>query len=81
VAPRRALLFRPKAAEDLRRIHLFIAEDNAERALTFIDAIEKRCLSLLDFPEQGRARDDLRQGARLPYGKSVVIPMKSPRQR
>jgi toxin ParE1/3/4 len=58
----------------LRRIYLFIAEDNAERAIRVVEAIEERCHSLLEFPEQGRSRDDLRPGARLlPYGRSVVI--------
>jgi len=70
----RELVFRPKAVEDLRRIYLFIAEDNAGRAMTFIEEIEARCRSLLDFPEQGRARDDIRPGARfLPFGRTVVI--------
>jgi toxin ParE1/3/4 len=69
-----SLVFRPKAVDDLRQIYLFIAEDNPGRALTFIEEIEARCQTLLDFPEQGRARDDVRPGARfLPYGRSVVI--------
>ena len=70
----RELVIRPRAREDLRSIYEFIAEDSPARALSFVEAIEKRGLSLLDFPEQGRVRDDLQAGIRiLLYGRSVVI--------
>ena len=70
----RKLVVRPSADEDFTAILEFIAEESLDSAIAFIDSIEKRCYSLLDFPEQGRARDDLRVGLRvLPFGRSVVI--------
>ena len=48
--------------------------DNQQAAVRFVDAIEKRCRALLDFPGQGRTRSDLFPGLRvLPFGRSVVI--------
>jgi toxin ParE1/3/4 len=44
------------------------------RAKVFVESIENRCASLLDFPMQGRARDDLRRGLRiLLHARRVLI--------
>ena len=68
------LTWRPRAAEDLKAIYRFIAQDSPARALDFIERIQKRCDLLRDSPEQGRARPNLRPDLRIvPYGRSVVI--------
>jgi len=70
----RRLLFRPHAEADLDAIRSFIAADSPRAAMRFVDSIETRCHSLLDFPGQGRSRNDLFPGLRvLPFGRSVVI--------
>jgi toxin ParE1/3/4 len=44
----------------------YIAERGAPiAAMAYVGRLEARCLSLGDFPEQGRQRDDVRQGLRL----------------
>jgi toxin ParE1/3/4 len=68
------LSYRPHAEEDLEAIYRLIAQDSPARAFGFIEKIQGRCDLLRDFPEQGRARPDLRPRLRvIPYGRSVVI--------
>jgi toxin ParE1/3/4 len=68
------LLYLARAEEDLSSIYVLIAEDSPERAFDFIERIQRRCDLLRQFPEQGRARPELRPNIRiLPYGRSVVI--------
>jgi toxin ParE1/3/4 len=70
----RRLIFRPRAEADLESIRAFIVADSPRAAIRFLGSIEKRCRSLLDFPGQGRARNDLFKGLRvLSFGRSVVI--------
>jgi toxin ParE1/3/4 len=70
----RSLVYLPRAGEDLEGIYRFIAQDSPTRAFDFIEKIQQRCDLLRDYPEQGRARPDLRPGLRvIPYGRSVVI--------
>jgi len=63
-----------RALEDFRRIWKFIAADNvnaADRLLLDLDAKIER---LRRFPEIGRKRDDIRQGARtLVHGAYLVL--------
>ena len=44
------LSFSPAADADLTDIASFIARDNVDRALTFIDELQAACTKLLDFP-------------------------------
>ena len=68
------LVYRPRANEDLEGIYRFIAQDSPTRAFGFIEKIQLRCDLLREYPEQGRARPDLKPGLRvIPYGRSVVI--------
>lgn len=67
------LEFSPAADADLVEIASFIARDNVPRALTFVDELEAACAKLVDFPESGRARSDLRAGLRSKPHDSYVI--------
>ena len=72
----RKLLLRPSAENDLLAIYRYIAQQSgsADRALDYIRRIRARCEDLRDFPEAGRARDDLRPGIRiLGFERRVVI--------
>ena len=62
----RAVVFSPEARDDLFELYDYIAGQGAPNAAVgYIDRLEVRCLSLADFPEQGRQRDDVRPGLRL----------------
>ena len=68
------LVFRPEAEADLADIHDHIAADSPARARMFLALLRDRCGPLRQFPEMGRARDDLRPGLRsLPVDRYVVI--------
>lgn len=55
-------------------IALYIAQDNPARALTFIDALEDRCLGLGRAPGVGTARPELGEGiCMLPHGRYVIF--------
>lgn len=58
--------FRPEAEADLIGLYDYIAtEAGLDVAGSYIDRIETACLSLADFPERGRRRDDIRPGLRV----------------
>ena len=68
------VVFRPRARGDLREIHDYIAKESPQAAFAFVEGLEARCASLVDFPEQGRARDDLLPGIRiLPHDRRTAI--------
>ena len=68
------LFFVWQAEEDMAAIYAAIAETNRDRALEFLQSIHNRCLSLLDFPYQGRDRSDLLVRLRiLAFRRSVRI--------
>jgi toxin ParE1/3/4 len=72
----RKLLLRPAAEADLDDIYRYIAEQSGspERAIRYVRRVREWCDHLLIFPEAGRARDDLRPGARLTtFERRVVI--------
>jgi toxin ParE1/3/4 len=70
----RRLLFRPGAESDLDALDDYIAQDSPERAFAFIQRIRGACDTLRQFPESGRARDDLSPGLRtLAFERRVVI--------
>jgi toxin ParE1/3/4 len=71
---RREVFFSWKAEKDLAETHRHIGFSNRARADRFLQEIEQRCESLVDFPLQGRARSDLGPGYRvLFFARRVVI--------
>jgi len=68
------LEFSPAAEEDLVEIASFIARDNPKRAMSFVDELEGACIKLLDYPNSGAMRGDLRVGLRSrPHGSYVIF--------
>ncbi|HXR39385.1 MAG TPA: type II toxin-antitoxin system RelE/ParE family toxin [Terracidiphilus sp.] len=62
----RPVFFTPEAEGDLLDLFDFIADrSSAERALHYIERIEKTCMSLRTLPERGTRRKDLRPGLRV----------------
>ena len=58
------LVILPAARADLIEISDFIAQDNPERALSFLTEIEARMHQAAEHPISFPARDDLREGLR-----------------
>lgn len=56
--------FAPAARDDLDAIALYIAEDNPERALTFVAELETKAGQAAERPESFPARDELAPGLR-----------------
>lgn len=67
--------FRPAARSDLFALHDYVAKLSGERvADRLIGRIEDACQGLENFPERGRARDNLRAGIRtLALGRRAII--------
>jgi toxin ParE1/3/4 len=66
--------FAPAARSDLLSIANYIAADNQERAVTFIDEIEKRCLKLGSFPDAARGFPALGADAHIvPFKRYVIL--------
>jgi len=60
------VLFTPEAKSDLLELYEYIAERGGpERAIAYVERIEKACLSLRAIPERGTLREDLRSGLRV----------------
>jgi len=60
------IAFTPEAREDLHELFDYIAEhDGPERAMTYVERIEKTCMSLQTLPNRGRLREDIRPGLRV----------------
>ena len=57
-------IFTVPASHDLRDIHDFIARDNVEAALRFVQRLEQRCKDIANMPGIGRRRDELASGLR-----------------
>ena len=68
------LEFAPEAEADLLDIAAYIAADNPERALSFVEELEASCAGLLDYPESGRERPELAPDLRSkPHGRYVIF--------
>lgn len=64
----------PRAALDLEEIGDFIAQDNPERALTFIDELYDRCVKVSELPLAYRQRDDIAECIRLcVHGNYLIL--------
>jgi toxin ParE1/3/4 len=59
------LAYLPAALADLKAITLYIAEDNPDRAITFVEELRAKAQQALERPESFPARDDLSPGLRV----------------
>jgi toxin ParE1/3/4 len=75
VTRRYEVLFTPEAETDLLELYDYIAEHGSpDRALGYVEQIERWCDGLGTFPERGIVRDDIRPGLRaISFDKRVSI--------
>jgi toxin ParE1/3/4 len=67
-------LFSVIAAHDLEEIGDYIARDNPERAVSFIQEIRGHCLKITAFPEAAALRPELGAEIRmLPFGRYLIF--------
>lgn len=70
----RKVVFRPLAEADLVELDAYVAEESPDRAREFVLAIKSRIMALADFPDLGRAADDIAPGLRvLAFDRRVTI--------
>lgn len=68
------LFFTKSAERDIEGIATFIARENPAAAARFVRDLRQRAELLTEFPASGRARDELRSGARtLAFDRKVLI--------
>lgn len=68
------VIFSAGAGQDLREIFEYIAEDNLDAAISFVQRLRLRCLDVAPMPNIGRKRDDIRPGYRsVTEGEYVII--------
>lgn len=69
------VVFTPEARADLFELYEYIAERGSpDRALAYIERIEKACLSLRTLPGRGTLREDVRPGLRvMGFERRVLI--------
>jgi toxin ParE1/3/4 len=66
--------FSPLAQADLLDIAVYIAQDKPSAALSFVDALEAKCLRLGDGPGIGTARPELGDGLRsMSHGRYLIF--------
>jgi toxin ParE1/3/4 len=58
------LIYLPAALADLKAIALFIAEDNPDRAASFVDELRRKATDIVERPASYPARDELSLGLR-----------------
>lgn len=69
------LTYLPAALADLREIALYIAEDNPDRAVSFVNALRIKAAEIIERPASFAARDDLAPGfARIAGGTLWSLP-------
>ncbi|MDD3580729.1 MAG: type II toxin-antitoxin system RelE/ParE family toxin [Desulfobacca sp.] len=52
----------------------YIARDNPERAVLFIQEIRERCLKITTYPEAAPLRPELGEGVRMvPFGRYLIF--------
>jgi toxin ParE1/3/4 len=60
------VVFTPEARDDLLELYDFIAEHGSpDRALAYIERIERACKTLQTLPNRGTLREDIRPGLRV----------------
>lgn len=68
------LVFSRQAEADLEEIGDYIARDNPQRALGFLQELHAHCRRIADAPLAARERPELRKGLRsAPFQKYVVL--------
>lgn len=67
------LKFTRLARLDLRGIGFYIAQDNIQNAIAFVDRLEARCAKLSESPGTGRKREELGQNVRSATEGDYVI--------
>lgn len=69
------VIFAPEALADLTGLYDRIAAGaSPERALAYIERLQRYCLGFATFPERGTRRDDLRPGLRtIGYRRRVTV--------
>lgn len=68
------LVLSPKAVEDLEEIGDFIARDNPERALSFVEEIEQHCDKVAETPQAFPEREDIAPSMRMAvHGKYLIL--------
>jgi toxin ParE1/3/4 len=59
---------------DLEDIGDYIARDNPQRAITFVDEIRQRCFAIVQAPRAAPLRESLGKGVRVvPYGQYLIF--------
>jgi toxin ParE1/3/4 len=67
-------IFSILAESDLEEIGDYIARDNPERAVSFIQEIRDRCLKITNSPEGAPLRPELGEGVRMvPFGRYLIF--------
>lgn len=68
------LTYLPAALADLKAITLYIAEDNLDRALSFVHELQAKAQHTAERPESFPARDDLAPGLRAArHGRYLIF--------
>lgn len=67
------LLFSPRAALDLEEIADYIARDNRDRAVSFIDELEAHCHRIAEMPSAFPKRDDIEPGLQMAVHGNYLI--------
>lgn len=69
------VVFAPESLDDLRGLYDLIADAALpDRALAYVEGLQRYCLGLADFPERGTRGDAIRPGLRtLGYRRRVTL--------
>ncbi len=68
------LVFSSDAEADFEQIGDFIAKDNLDAAISFVQRLRQRCRQIAEFPGIGRRRSDLRSGYRsVTEGEYIIL--------
>ncbi len=67
------LSFSPAAALDLEEIGDYIARDNPERALSFLNELEAHCNRVAEMPAAFPTRDDIAPGLQMAVHGNYLI--------
>jgi toxin ParE1/3/4 len=67
-------LYSARAVDDLDDIAEYIARDNPQRALSFVDELQQRCEQLTRFPAAAPLRPDIAEEIRMvPFGRYLIL--------
>ena len=70
----KALEIAPAARADIQDIGRYIAEDNPERAMSFVDELEAKTMQVAERPLSFPSRDDISPGLRsAAHGRYLVL--------